>query len=62
LTTKKFTSNRRKGKERGVPFMLGALKRWQPIKNAKINWGGGAQCSYKTRKKYYPYDDVRQVT
>jgi len=42
--------------------MLRALRRWQPIKMPKSNWGGGAQCSYKTRKKYYPYDDVRQVT
>jgi hypothetical protein len=43
--------------------MLGALKRWATNSNAKINWGGGAQSSYKTRKKYYPYDDdVRQVT
>jgi len=63
LTQKNYTreEKKKKKKEGGggytfeVPFMLRALRRWwQPIENAKINWGGGAQCFYKTKEKVLP--------
>jgi hypothetical protein len=64
LTQKNYTrekKTRKKGKKTGrgathlkCHLCLRALRRWQPIKMPKINWGGGVQCFLQDKEKVLP--------